>query len=291
MTQYPAPSLDLHAELLPNIRQVTLYISPPDTPQLKNRHPEIHLSDSRRAVTVSYGDVSETIKLPARVSEAARVALRRQDKLGEGGKEVSYRMQIDASEESASGEMVDEFVPWTAGGMTPVTKVRCRACGSVVLDSPASAPSESHAGPGWTWKDLPSGNWAEMMDFWHCHKPDPPKDDHGSAHGQDANGAGAEDPNALVKGYGAANRVVAAPGIVLVDVASFLVAEVDCLGLKKVRSGPFFSLCFPACCCHLDCGQKEGGLFILWLGRRYNCPRLTKSLEYELDQGRPCRGS
>ncbi|ODQ66537.1 hypothetical protein NADFUDRAFT_41176 [Nadsonia fulvescens var. elongata DSM 6958] len=24
------------------------------------------------------------------------------------------------------------------------------------------------------WKDLPSENWAEMMDFWHCHKPNDP---------------------------------------------------------------------------------------------------------------------
>src|SRR5690606_5003164 len=28
------------------------------------------------------------------------------------------------------------------------------------------------------WKDLPSKNWAEMMDFWHCHKPDDHEHDH-----------------------------------------------------------------------------------------------------------------
>jgi hypothetical protein len=41
------------------------------------------------------------------------------------------------------------------------------------------------------------------------------------------------DENALVKGYGAVDQVTALPGTVLVDVASFVVADGDCVGLKK----------------------------------------------------------
>lgn len=255
----PAPQqINLHAEHLPNIRQVTLYVSLSESldSRLSELQPEIYLSESRRAITVAYPapfeDVSETIKLPARVSEAARAALERQIQ----GREFSFRMQIDPSEVlPRRQEVVDTFVPWTAADMSPTTKVRCRECEGVILNLPAGPPSEGNGGdggfgagaPGWAWKDLPSENWAEMMDFWHCHKPDPHEndlDDHDHAHGQDANGTRApEDPNAQVKGYGAANRVVATPGTVLVDVSSFLVSEVDCLGLRKVRTNHLPFLC------------------------------------------------
>lgn len=186
------------------------------------------------------------------MSEAARVALERQVNGQKGGsgkglggqeRELSFRMQIDASDVPIGREeMVDEFVPWTAGDLSPMTKVGCRECQEIILNSPAGSLSDGTGpgAPGWIWKDLPSGNWAEMMDFWHCHKPDPHKDDEDDhdhdVHSQDANGKTApEDPNAQVKGYGAANRVIAIPGTVLVDVSSFLVSSVDCLGLKKVR--------------------------------------------------------
>jgi hypothetical protein len=159
-------------------------------------------------------------------------------------------MQIDESDDSLPSKdpLVDDFVPWTAADMSPTTRLRCCGCENIVLDTRSE---------GWTWKDLPSGNWAEMMDFWHCHKPDPPN---GHGHGED------EDPNAQTKGYGAANQVVATAGTVLVDVATFLVSEADCRGLKKVRIVLVFSL--------LNRGQKEGGLSFPWTGLRYNCPIL-----------------
>lgn len=149
------------------------------------------------------------------------------------------------------------------------------------------------------WKDLPSGNWAEMMDFWHCHKPDPEGGhEHGDGEGEGGLDAGeqqqrqqqqqqgakaggggrSEDPNATVKGYGAANQVVATVGTILVDVAAFLVAVEDCLGVMKVRTCSFFCglfVFFPemkSFCkawCLPESGQQEGdlsGLFssVLW---------------------------
>ncbi|KAK1138636.1 hypothetical protein N8T08_002131 [Aspergillus melleus] len=235
------PILCLHAELLPNIRHITLYVSLPANLHSQGIHPDVSLSQSRRAITVSlsspFGHVSDTIKLPARVSEASRralaLALQRDGGLGEGKcqadqREYSFRMQIDGESESllSREEPLDGFVPWTTNDMTPTTKLRCRQCETVVLDSPGDdAGATSSRSPGWVWKDLPSGNWAEMMDFWHCHKPDPEPEDK-----QD------EDPNATVKGYGAANQVVAIPGTVLVDVATFLISQTECKGLKQVQS-------------------------------------------------------
>ena len=256
------PSLTLHAELLPNIRQTTLYISLPTDPQLQPLEMTISLSESRRAVSVSlpapFDHVSETIKLPARVHEASRRVLMsgRQRDAGtqegsqgdNGNREMSFRMQIDPADAAClvpGEEITGDYVPWMAGDMGPLARLRCRGCENVVLDSKcsgfsaASADSDVNgtASTGRVWKDLPSGNWAEMMDFWHCHKPD--SHDHG--HGD--NTVSIEERNSQVKGYGAANQVVAARGTVLVDVPTFLVAESDCTGLNKVRYGnrPFIS--------------------------------------------------
>ncbi|KAL4882757.1 ubiquitin-conjugating enzyme E2-binding protein [Aspergillus karnatakaensis] len=250
--------LTIHAEYLPNIRQISLQISFP-----ADSTPEISLSESRRAVSVSItrpgktnndGEVSETIKLPARVSESSRRVLAgarppapiQQNGNGEAPRECSYRMQVDDAElmqQRALDEHMDSFVPWPAGDMAPLTKLRCEQCERIVLDMPSAAldslaldhGSAVESRPvsqstGWTWKDLPSGNWAEMMDFWHCHKPDP-HEEHGA--GGTAQHA-IEDENSKVKGYGASNQVLATPGTVLVDVATFLVSDVDCKGLRKV---------------------------------------------------------
>ncbi|KAL4918798.1 ubiquitin-conjugating enzyme E2-binding protein [Aspergillus aurantiobrunneus] len=236
--QVPNPKaapLHLHAEYLPNIRQVSVQISTP-----ADTSPEISLSESRRSVTVSVtldeslGSVFETIKLPARVAEGSRRLLGGQGTVINGETEFSYRMQIDNAElvqRSAVNEHMDSFVPWSAGEMTSSTKLRCGQCERVIIDRPIGTPplplsSEDSASQsaGWVWKDLPSGNWAEMMDFWHCHKPD--------SH-DDTSKQLAEDENSKVKGYGASNQVLAAPGNVLVDVATFLVSDIECKGLTK----------------------------------------------------------
>ncbi|OJJ34029.1 hypothetical protein ASPWEDRAFT_113398 [Aspergillus wentii DTO 134E9] len=233
-------SFHLHAELLPNIRQVTLYISLPQDEKINNLQPEVSLTESRRAVTVSlpepFQDAVETIKLPARVGEASRRVLRmgklggdiaQNNKTESERREFSFRMPIDADEVPfvPREEVIDDFVPWTAADMSSSTKLRCRKCGNMILNAP-EFDNESGTRTGWVWKDLPSGNWAEMMDFWHCHKPDTHEDD---------KEPGGEAQNDLVKGYGAANQLVAIPGTVLVDVATFLVAQGDCKGLKKVQ--------------------------------------------------------
>ena len=252
MSSLPAPngyvSLYLHAELLPNIRQITLYISLPQSSALDGVRPEIQLSESRKAVTLTltepYSHVTETIKLPARVSDASRRTLKTNAApiTTSLSRDYSFRMQIDADDDALTprDDPVDSYVPWTAADMSPSTRIRCRACGIPFLKASSSdktSEKDANDTTGWIWKDLPSGNWAEMMDFWHCHKPDPHEDD------PEAEASAAlriEEANAQVKGYGASSRVEATPGVVLIDVATFLIAESDCVGLKKVSSFVFF---------------------------------------------------
>ncbi|KAJ5162307.1 hypothetical protein N7492_007699 [Penicillium capsulatum] len=236
----------LHAELLPNIRQITLYASLPPRSTFDGVRPEIELSESRKAVTVSltepYQHVVETIKLPARVSGAARGALKRcstplaASKSTENNHDFSFRMPIDIDGEGSTprDELIDEYIPWTAADMSPTTRIRCRMCGTAFLNDSNRdyTPGEYNQTTltGWVWKDLPSGNWAEMMDFWHCHKPDPHKDNSDS---ETTAALRIEETNAQVKGYGTSSRVEATPGSILIDVATFLLAEADCVGLRK----------------------------------------------------------
>ena len=70
------------------------------------------------------------------------------------------------------------------------------------------------------------------MDFWHCHKPDPHE---GHEKDEKDTALEIEEQTAQTKGYGADSHVVAISGTVFVDVATFLLAETDCTGLKKVR--------------------------------------------------------
>ncbi|KAJ5902729.1 hypothetical protein N7495_003257 [Penicillium taxi] len=229
----------LHAELLPNIRQITLYVSLPHYPKLHGIHPEIRLSDSRTEVTVSlpepFHNVTGTIILPARVgSESGRIQNISPVSASKINHDYSVRMQIDANLQTLTSqdELVDDYVPWTAADMSTRTRIQCRMCGNRFLKPQPEHTSENDQSPaaGWIWKDLPSGNWAEMMDFWHCHKPDPHEEDSKS----DATAAlGIEGQNAQIKGYGASSRLEAIAGTVLIDVATFLIAYSDCVGLKK----------------------------------------------------------
>lgn len=239
--------LYLHAELLPNIRQITLYVSLPQIPALEGIRPEIQLSESCKSVTVSlskpFDHVAETIKLPARVTDATRgtlninTAASSPGKPTSGGYDYSVRMHIDPSDPVLvpRDELIDDYVPWTAADMSSSTRIRCRGCGTPFLKESgpghAVGKSDQSLQPGWLWKDLPSGNWAEMMDFWHCHKPDPHEDNPKS---EAAAALKLEDQNAQIKGFGASSRVEAISGTVLIDVATFLLSEADCVGLKKV---------------------------------------------------------
>jgi len=81
-----------------------------------------------------------------------------------------------------------------------------------------------------SWRDLPSQNWAEMMDFWHCHKPSVPKK-------QTANGS--HNTYLEEKGYGANTGFVARRGVGFVDLTYFLVSTEDCLGVKVCRESFF----------------------------------------------------
>lgn len=100
-------------------------------------------------------------------------------------------------------------------------EVKCAKCMAVLVER----------GTVSTWKDLPREGWAELMDLWHCHKPD---DEDGQGDGLVGSG----------KGYAAGNRLVARRGTGFVDVIGFLLRREDCVG---VEVSCFAASCFASC--------------------------------------------
>ena len=208
------PTIQLYAELLLNIRTVNLHIS------LRTAHTsrtKAELSADREQITLTHEGESATIRLPSRVSSGGGGGG------GDGGesvalglpasppsKELTLRLQLEEIESGVAAKWAENVVPWSAGELEAgVTRIGCRRCGNVLVRTESVR----------VWRDLPNENWAEMMDFWHCHKPD--------GHGRDDDVDGGK-----VKGYAASNVLRASPTVGFVDVTSFLLAEQDCCGLK-----------------------------------------------------------
>ncbi|KAF1999435.1 hypothetical protein P154DRAFT_600959 [Amniculicola lignicola CBS 123094] len=209
-------SIMLYAELLLHIRTVTFLAS------LRTFHThetKARLSSDGNEITIEHEGESATIRLPIKV------------KAGEGGdaalslpakppsKELTLRLQMEEKDDSdlfqdlLAEERKANFVPWDGASLGSLSKpvVACKECGTTIVES--ARLSE--------WRDLPNENWAEMMDFWHCHKPD---EHHLHEHThEDATGS---------KGYAAGNRLKARGGIGFVDLGSFLLTQGDCANIQ-----------------------------------------------------------
>ena len=106
----------------------------------------------------------------------------------------------------------------------------CRECSAVIIEK----------GSVKGWRDLPSENWAEMMDFWHCHKPDVPQANGASGHDL----GGSIDESSVNRGYGADTIFAPTRGLGFVDLTTFLLVELDCTNIEVRYGIPFlFSYC------------------------------------------------
>ncbi|KAI4233446.1 MAG: hypothetical protein L6R40_007043 [Gallowayella cf. fulva] len=190
----------IYAELLLNIRQVTAVAS---LPSECNSTTSVTLSKDRHTISIKHEGNSARMKLPAtiRLGCIPRIA-------AGSSRALSFRLPIAdeaASEILASSGCLQTNTIWPAYSITPETDLACRSCFAPLMKTPIK-----------TWKNLPSENWAEMMDFWHCHKPD--TDDSSTAHEQ----------NGFHKGYGAGNSIAPTPGVGLVDTTYLFLMQRDC---------------------------------------------------------------
>ncbi|KAF2435842.1 hypothetical protein EJ08DRAFT_580048 [Tothia fuscella] len=195
--------IELYAELLTNIRTVTLVASLKSD---SNCETKAEISADGQSITINHEAHSATIRLPTQMTGGGTAALTLP---AMPSKDLTLRLQL---EEKSPGLLKFEngsenLVPWPSSAMGD--GVQCRGCG--VALSREGAVSE--------WKDLPNENWAEMMDFWHCHKP------HEHDHKHDDNAANS-------KGYSSSNKLAAKPGIGLVGLSYLLLMADDCASIK-----------------------------------------------------------
>jgi hypothetical protein len=214
--------ISIYAELLPNIRHISMAVTLPspadETTKCAVQAPSI--------LHVHHAGSSQSLTLPAGVAAPDGYQLPIIP-----GRRLEWRLPAKSEHVKAHDE---SEVPWEAKDLVAGGRVSCRRCNATLLLK----------GCVEVWKDLPAEGWAEMMEFWHCHKPG---DDHGHDHGEEDGGGGEraakdEDRGRLAsRGYGANSAILAQRGVGFVDLTTFLFHEEDCEGVQV--SCPLF-LCF-----------------------------------------------
>jgi ubiquitin-protein ligase E3 D len=168
-----------------------------------------------------------------------------------------FPLSPQASSPATPFSLEDQPIPWEAKDIVPGSHVCCRKCANTIINEGSVA----------SWKDLPSENWAEMMEFWHCHKPADHKHDEHEPVSRDSQRQ--QDEALTRRGYGASNAISAQPGVGFVDSVSFMFSESDCKGL--LVSQTLFTND------KIVYGGKEVGPAglnrLLWQCHRYNPPR------------------
>ncbi|KAI4286700.1 MAG: hypothetical protein L6R35_004048 [Caloplaca aegaea] len=202
--------IHIHAELLPNIRQITVVVA---LPSEQNNTTTVTISSDSQSLSVAHGARFADLKLPAAVRHGFVPSIE-----AGSSRDVSLRLPIAHIPNGLDPLALDTAsnALWSAPSMTPDTEVSCRICHASIVKETVN-----------TWKDLPSENWAEMMDFWHCHKPDT---DDAPEYGYSSS----------TKGYDAANSIGPTLGVALVDATCFHLLQADCnvqLGVNPAGRG------------------------------------------------------
>lgn len=232
----------IYAELLSNLAQLSIVVVLAQS-ATKSSLPKLHLSLDG-LLTVEHSGHEQVLQLPASLKQAVDLDIT------PGSAIQSYRLRLPSSPRIRIDDD-SQNVPWSALALKGGASFSCKCCSSPIL------------GPISTWRDLPSDNWAEMMDFWHCHKPDLPKGESESA---------AEDGDPAKRVYGFSNRIEALAGVGLVDTLYFL-AHAENIRNIAVSDHPLHII-------SLHTGIKEGtsrsaSLRLLSKLSRYTCPILT----------------
>jgi hypothetical protein len=195
----------LYAELLANIRQISLAAS---LSSPSDASTQVSIAADCRTIELKHRGSSYHLTLPAQAALGG-TSLPVQDRQ-KGSTTLSWRLPLDATLLPPSHQA--DHMPWSAIDLDSNSGVACRQCSTNVVPSGAVT----------AWKDLPSENWAEMMEFWHCHKPDH------HHHNHDEESAKADEKSLAARGYGASSTISAQEGIGFVDLTTLLFAERNC---------------------------------------------------------------
>ncbi|KAH6608654.1 ubiquitin-conjugating enzyme e2c-binding [Trichoderma cornu-damae] len=208
MAQPHTATISIYAELLSNIRQVSVRATL-SSPSDSTTKAEI-IEDGRRFQVHHRGEV-RALDLPAGVLVRSTMPIPETRSL-----DLAWRLPVPGAEtERTRFSAESQSVPWSSAAIKVGSCICCRHCERVVVPR----------GRIKSWRDLPSENWAEMMEFWHCHKPHEHEHEHEHHNGEALS----------QRGYGANSAITAQPEIGFVDLTSFMFSESDCDGLSFSR--------------------------------------------------------
>lgn len=203
--------IHLYAEHLLNIRMLSIQGS---LSTISNKETRSTLSADGKTLILEHEGETTTINFPAELlSDKNRAAFVIP---AVPTKDLTFRLRIDekpgTSTVRGNGIVDNEVItPWAATSLNRGAQIACKNCDAVLVAR----------GTIRQWKDLPSEGWAEMMEFWHCHKPDVPYDQH--------------DHGGIKKGYAANSQLALESGTCLVDPIEFFLAAEDC---RNIEVGP-----------------------------------------------------
>ena len=158
------------------------------------------LSLDRKYFHISYYGQRFSIELPCEVSGDRGLDIpARKDN------EVTFRLQVSDSVELAS-RFADVESPFPIDSLSLKSEIACNSCKSVITKGSIGI-----------WRDLPRENWADMMDFWHCHRPDESQ---------------IRAVSVASKEYEVSDRSFVRKGLGLADRCHLIVSEDDCSNIK-----------------------------------------------------------
>lgn len=201
---------NIYAEFLPRLGRISIVIHLPTPSTHKTK---VLLARDGLHLIVDHEGASKRLRLPAKTRIAGEHL---PGEVKPGLDKMSWRLFPTPEEAQAALNIEAGAVPWSAADLKPGLRVACRKCGEPVI---LQDTIES-------FKDLPSENWAEMMEFWHCHKPADAHVD-GSAAATDAQNKASEDQLAT-RAYGANSTISAQDGVGFVDLMTVLFSQDDC---------------------------------------------------------------
>ena len=196
----------IYAESLSNIGHVTISVA---LASPSNAETRLEVEADGQTLHVHHDGATSTMRLPQAISRTASLKVPSQ-----GTTELSLRLRFADGGTLSHESPTKKPFPLSAGALAQADRFICRGCDAVLID----------VGRSHEWKDLPPENWAEMMDLWHCHKPNVLHE--------------ARDHSSGGKGYTADGQLLARAGVGLVGVSSILVSTEDCERVKVGLSEP-----------------------------------------------------
>ena len=185
----------LYAEALVHIQQLTVTATTAD--DLSTVEGNVELESDRKTFHFTNHGQTATIVFP---SQVALNSIHDLSGMSE------WRLPMDPMLVTPVWSSESGRDPWTAGLLASDAVIACKHCKAII-----SSVNPRH------WKDLPSENWAEMMDFWHCHKPNSNEESHS---------------NHATRGYSARESIKCSNGVAFVDQRQIILAQDDCPSLE-----------------------------------------------------------